>query len=62
MLLMAKDPDALVERAVAAGAREIRPVAEEHRWRLGRIEDPFGHQWEIGTPLIPWPPKDRSHG
>jgi PhnB protein len=62
MLLIVEDPDAMVERAVAAGARLLRPVAEEHRWRLGRIEDPFGHHWEIGRPLIPWPPKDGSHG
>jgi hypothetical protein len=46
----------VVQRAVAAGAREVRPVREEHRWLLGRIEDPFGHHWEIGWPLIPWPP------
>jgi PhnB protein len=31
-------------------------VQEEHGWRLGRIVDPFGHEWEIGTPLVPWPP------
>jgi PhnB protein len=57
MLLIVEDPDAAVGRAVAAGAREVRPVAEEHRWRLGRIEDPFGHHWEIGKQLVPWPPK-----
>jgi hypothetical protein len=34
-------------------------VGEEHGWRLGRIEDPFGHHWEIGTPLIAWPPAHR---
>ena len=32
------------------------PVTEAHRWRLGRIQDPFGHHWEIGKPLIAWPP------
>ena len=42
--------------AVAAGAREVYPVEEAHSWRLGRIEDPFGHHWEIGRPLVPWPP------
>jgi PhnB protein len=31
-------------------------VGEEHGWRLGRIEDLFGHHWEIGKPLGPWPP------
>jgi PhnB protein len=56
MLLIVDDPEAAVARAVAAGAREVYPVAEQHRWLLGRIEDPFGHHWEIGKPLIPWPP------
>ena len=48
MLLIVRDPDAVCERAVAAGARLIRPVAEEYGWRLGRIVDPAGHHWEIG--------------
>ncbi len=63
MLLIVNDPDSAVERAKAAGATEVYPVGEEHGWRLGRIEDPFGHHWEIGKPLIPWPPEDgRPHG
>lgn len=62
MLLVVADPDAVVDRAVAAGATEIQPVGEEHGWRLGRIADPFGHHWEIGTPLIPWPPPGGHHG
>ncbi len=56
MLLIVEDPDAMVARAAAAGAIVIHPVGEEHGWRLGRIKDPFGHHWEIGKPLIPWPP------
>ena len=32
------------------------PGGEEHGWRLGRVADPFGHHWEIGTPLEEWPP------
>jgi PhnB protein len=56
MLLVVEDPDAMVDRAMAAGATVIRPVGEEHGWRLGRIQDPFGHDWEIGKPLVPWPP------
>jgi PhnB protein len=62
MLLIVADPDAVAERAVAAGAQEIRPVGEEHGWRLGRILDPFGHHWEIGVPLIPWPPAGGGRG
>jgi PhnB protein len=57
MLLIAAEPAALVAQAVAAGAREVRPVAHEHGWLLGRIEDPFGHHWEIGRPLGAWPPE-----
>jgi PhnB protein len=56
MLLMVEDPDAAIERAVAAGATLVRPAVNEHGWRLGRIADPFGHHWEIGKPLRPWPP------
>jgi PhnB protein len=55
MLLLVADPDAALRRAVAAGATEIRPVAEEHGWLLGRIADPYGHHWEIGRPLGAWP-------
>lgn len=56
ILLIVDDPDAVVRQAVAAGAIEVYPVSEEHGWRLGRIEDPFGHHWEVGKPLIDWPP------
>jgi PhnB protein len=62
MLLIVDDPESVVERAVAAGATEIYPVGEEHGWRLGRIEDPFGHHWEIGKPLSAWPPAGGCHG
>jgi ribose 5-phosphate isomerase B len=62
MLLVVVDPDAAVAKAVAAGAREVRAVADEHGWRLGRIEDPFGHHWEIGRPPPDWPPRrDARH-
>jgi PhnB protein len=56
-LLVVDDPQTIVERAVAAGASEASPVSNEHGWRLGRIVDPFGHEWEIGLPLAPWPPR-----
>jgi PhnB protein len=55
-LLVVDDPDAVYERAVRAGATPAADVADEHGWRLGRIFDPFGHEWEIGRPLGPWPP------
>ena len=52
MVLTVDDPDAMFERAVAAGAGEVSPVADqEYGWRVGRVVDPFGHHWEIGRPL-----------
>ena len=55
-LLVVDDPHALLQQAVAAGATETSAVAVEHGWQLGRILDPFGHEWEIGKPIIRWPP------
>jgi PhnB protein len=56
-LLVVDDPDATVAQAVAAGATTSSEVADEHGWRLGRIFDPFGHEWEIGRPVRQWPPR-----
>jgi PhnB protein len=56
MLLVVDDPQIVMTRAVAAGARAISPVSEEHGWILGRLDDPFGHRWEIGKPVSDWPP------
>ncbi len=46
------DVDALVDRAIAAGASLVMPVADQF-WgdRYGIVEDPFGHHWSIATPL-----------
>ena len=54
-LLVVEDPDSVMRQAVAAGATETSPVTNRHGWRLGRIVDPFGHEWEIGVPLGAWP-------
>jgi PhnB protein len=55
-LLVVEDPDAVMTQAIRAGAKETSPVGNEHGWRLGRIIDPFEHEWEIGKPLGAWPP------
>jgi PhnB protein len=55
-LLVVDNPDEVMQRAVAAGATESSPAGDEHGWRVGRIIDPFGHEWEIGKPVVPWPP------
>ncbi len=48
--LYVKDVDAMVERAVAAGAKLTRPVADQfYGDRTGSLEDPFGHMWHVAT-------------
>jgi PhnB protein len=50
--LLIDDPEASVARAVANGAVEVAPVADQsYGLRQGRIADPFGHHWLIGRPL-----------
>lgn len=48
--LYVEDVDAFVKRAVAAGAKITMPV-DDMFWgdRYGRLEDPFGHRWSVGT-------------
>ena len=42
--------DAAFDRAVKAGARVDMPVSDQF-WgdRYGKLTDPFGHKWSIGT-------------
>ena len=50
--LLVADPDRLAERAIANGAVEIAPIADQsYGLRQGRLADPFGHHWLIGRPL-----------
>jgi len=46
------DADALVQRAVAAGARVLMPV-QDLFWgaRYGKILDPYGHEWGVNQQL-----------
>jgi PhnB protein len=50
--LIVDDPDATAASAIAAGASEIFPVADQpYGFRQGRVADPAGHHWLIGKPL-----------
>ena len=52
MILVVDDVHAAFDYAVAAGAKVLCPVTDESfGWRIGKIEDPFGHVWEIGKLL-----------
>jgi PhnB protein len=48
--LYVDDVDSLARRAVAAGAKILIPVADQfYGDRSGRLADPFGHIWIVGT-------------
>jgi PhnB protein len=48
--LFVEDVDAVVARAISAGAAVIRPVADQfYSDRSGSVTDPFGHVWHVTT-------------
>jgi PhnB protein len=54
-----EDVDGVFERAVAAGATELRTLKDEfYGDRSGRFEDPFGHRWSVATHVEDVPPEE----
>jgi PhnB protein len=50
LLLYVEDVDTVFQRAVAAGARVVRPLTTQfYGDRSGTLEDPFGHLWTLAT-------------
>lgn len=50
LLLYVEDVDAIFAKAVAAGAKPIRPVQMQfYGDRSGMVSDPFDHVWTIAT-------------
>ncbi len=48
--LYVEDVDAMAKQALAAGAKELRPVKDQfYGDRSGMFADPFGHKWNIST-------------
>jgi PhnB protein len=46
--LFVPDVDAVMNKAIAAGAEEISAAKDyEYNYRQGEIKDPFGHHWLI---------------
>jgi PhnB protein len=56
--LRTDDVDALWERALAAGAEVLHPLADAF-WgdRHGQITDPFGHRWGLAQHVRDVPPE-----
>jgi uncharacterized glyoxalase superfamily protein PhnB len=48
--LYVEEADAVFAQAIAAGAKATMPMADTF-WgdRYGIVQDPFGHNWSIGT-------------
>jgi PhnB protein len=58
-MLYVPDVDAAFARAIAAGATEKRPVADQfYGDRTGTLADPFGHVWSIGTHTVDVAPEE----
>lgn len=50
LMLYVEDCDAVFAQALAAGATELRPMADQpYGDRSGTLKDPFGHVWTVGT-------------
>lgn len=50
ILLYVEDVDKIFKQAIAAGAKETKPLQNQfYGDRSGMLEDPFGHKWGVST-------------
>ncbi|MDH6117523.1 VOC family protein [Kitasatospora sp. GAS204B] len=55
------DVDAVWAKAIAAGAVELRPLANQfYGDRTGTFEDPFGHRWSVASHVEDVPPAEMA--
>jgi PhnB protein len=61
LLIYTQDADALFNRAVAAGAQVLMPLANQF-WgdRYGKLVDPFGHGWDVATHVEDVTPREMA--
>jgi PhnB protein len=61
VFMYVEDVDAVVKRAVDAGATITMEVADQF-WgdRFGSVQDPFGHLWSIATHVEDVPPEEMA--
>lgn len=48
IILETENADDLFANALRLGAHQICPMTSEEDWRIGKLQDPFGHIWELG--------------
>lgn len=59
LMVYLKDVDSAFARALAAGAIELRPLADQfYGDRTGTFQDPFGHHWTLATHIEDVPPDE----
>jgi PhnB protein len=50
LALYVEDCDAMFNRAIAAGGKVLKPLADQfYGDRSGTLLDPFGHKWTVAT-------------
>jgi PhnB protein len=61
IMVYVEDVDAVVQKAVDAGATLTRKVEDQfYGDRAGQIVDPFGHKWFIATHVEDVPPEEMA--
>jgi PhnB protein len=59
LLLYCPNVDAVVDKAVSLGAKILRPVQDQfYGDRMGTLQDPFGHIWNVATHVEDVPPEE----
>jgi PhnB protein len=59
ILIYVENVDELVTRSEAAGAKILRPPADQfYGDRMASLEDPFGHCWSFATHIEDVPPEE----
>ena len=62
LYLSVADVDAILDRAVSAGAELARPAADYPYGRNGVMRDPFGHRWMVSGPVLDAGPRQGDIG
>lgn len=61
LYLYIPDVDRVIERAIAAGAKVLKPAQDQfYGDRSGFIQDPFGHLWGIATHIEDVAPQEMA--
>jgi PhnB protein len=59
LLLYVEDVDSFFNRAISAGAKEVKPLKDQfYGDRCGSLSDPFGHIWHVATHKEDVPPAE----